>query len=417
VALRILPVLLLSAVAFAGDLLYLGLNARGHEEWYRVKDGAVVIRVPGGAYARRPYEGDGTTEKPRMVEVASFFMDKHEVTNAQFARFLNAVKETGRLVGAAPGVVRTADGWQAQEGYATRPVTAATGFGALAYAKWAGGYVPGPDEWMKAAGGVDGCLYPWGTAKPDATRANFARPAPKGTLPVGSFAAGASPYGCLDMAGNAYERVMLDGRGPVMIKGGSWLSPHPLNLRVLDLCMQPMPVAEKSVGFRCAMKDPEPERATRRKAKPATLRLAKTWDAALKEAREKKVPIFLSMQFDTCGQCDRIRAQLFKDPRFVAYCNAKMVVAIGHKPGHAGLDPHPEGKDEACPLHPGLECWEHEAVFNKAIHAVGRFQISPGNFVLGPDGAVLVKEHELPKWGGGVEVYLAAFQRARESVK
>jgi len=182
--------------------------------------------------------------------------------------------------------------------------------------------------------------------------------------------------------------------------------------------MQPMEVAEGSVGFRCAMRDPEPDRAPRVREAPATLRLALGWDEAVAEARERGAPIFLSLQFDTCGQCDRTRAQLFRDPRFVAYCNAHMVVAIGHKPGDAMGDPHPENADGTCPLYPGLECWHHEAIFNKALPVVDRFDVSPGNFVLAPDGkTILVRERELPKWGDPVNAYLEMFERARKAAK
>jgi len=419
--------LLLASLALAdpSGLLFLGVNADGAEEWYRVRDGATVVRVPGGDYLRRPYEGTIATAEGKPYPVASFFIDRCEVTNAQFARFLNAVADpTGLVHEDVPGLQRTAAGWLAAPGRERHPVTAATGAGALAFAEWVGGRIPSAPEWEKAAGGPEGRLYPWGDAPPDATRANFARPALRGPLPVGSFEAGRSPYGCLDMAGNVYERVLHQGR-PVMIKGGSWVTAHPLNLRVLDLCMQPMEVAERSVGFRCAMTDPDPDRAPRTAAPPATLKLAKSWDAAVAEARRRRVPLFLSLQFDTCGQCDRTRAQLFRDPRFVAYCNARLVVAIGHKPGHAGEDPHPPREDDSCPLYDGLECWEHEAIFNYALPVVGRFQVSPGNFVLQPDRcevdagrrAMLVQERELAKWGNDVEGYLAAFERARKLMR
>ena len=116
------------------------------------------------------------------------------------------------------------------------------------------------------------------------------------------------------MAGNVYERVVMPGRRqrdgsplPIMIKGGSWLSPHPLNLRVADMCVQPLEVAEHSVGFRCVMTDPHPERPTRTAEGPARLRLATDFDAAVAEAKRRRVPIFLSLLIDTCGQCDRTR--------------------------------------------------------------------------------------------------------------
>ena len=139
-------------------------------------------------------------------------------------------------------------------------------------------------------------------------------------------------------------------------------------------------------------------------------------DAAVAEAQKRGVPIFLSLQYDTCGQCDRTRAQLFRDPRFVAYCNERMVVVVGHKPGDAVDEPHLEIEDGSCSIYPGLKCYEHHAIFAKAIQVVGRFAVSPGNFVLASDGkTVLVRERELPKWGWAVEEYLAKFEEARKA--
>jgi len=426
---RAFALLLLSIPASWADdapLVYLHVNENGAEEWLRVKDGAIVIRVPKGDYLRRPYEGGPATEEPKPFAVGSFLVDKHEVTNARFARFLGeAGDDAAKLVRPGiPGILRAGGGWVAEAGLEQHPVTAATGHGAVAYAKWAGARIPTQPEWERAAGGAEGRLYPWGAAEPDATRANFGRPSPRGTLPVGSFAAGASPYGCLDMAGNAYDRV-LTGRGAVMIKGGSWLSPHPLNLRVLDLCMQSMDVADRSVGFRCAMDDPEPDRSPRAPTPSPALKLAKDFETAVKEARDRKVPVFLTLLLDTCGQCDRTREQLLRDPRFVAYCNERLVVILGHQPGDAVLDPHPAREDGSCTLYPGLTCDEHEAIFQKGLDVVGRFVVSPGNFVLHPGRirggagaeAVLVPERDLPKWGDAVDEYLAAFERARKAME
>jgi len=190
----LMTMLCLATLCGAEDLLYLGLNDKGAEEWYRARDGAVVVRVPGGKFARRRYEGRTAVEAPVPVDVGSFFIDKCEVTNAQFARFLLATARN------------PAGGFAPRPGTEQHPVTRLTGEEALAYAAWVGGYVPAAVEWEKAASGPEGLLYPWGEAEPDATLANFARPAARGLMPVGSCPLGASPYGCLDMAGNAYER-------------------------------------------------------------------------------------------------------------------------------------------------------------------------------------------------------------------
>ncbi|MCG3134105.1 MAG: Hercynine oxygenase [Planctomycetes bacterium] len=422
-------------------LVFVRVNEQGAEEWLRVRDGATVIRVPAGDYMKRPYEGTVASADPKPVPVGSYLVDKHEVTNAQFAAFLESRPESASAVRRdLPGLEQVPDPsgtptrdrpmvWRATPGLERHPVTSVSAHGMLAYATWAGARLPSQIEWEKAAGGAEGKLYPWGDDAPTASHANFGSPAPRGAEPVGSRPAGASPFGCLDMAGNAYERVMVPGRDgqlrPVMIKGGSWLSPHPLNLRVLDLCMQPMEAAERSVGFRCAMDDPEPTRAPRKADTPKRLRLARNFDAAVKEAAERKVPLFLSLLHDTCGQCDRTRAQLFTDPRFVAYCNDRMVVVVGQVPGDALGEPHPPSPGAgACPLLPGLTCAEHEDLYARGLAVVGTFQVSPGNFVLDPRrtatgagaAAVLVPEPKLPKWGDAVDAYLAAFESAAKAM-
>jgi hypothetical protein len=242
--------------------------------------------------------------------------------------------------------------------------------------------------------------------------------------PVRSYPAGVSPVGAFDMAGNVYERVYGDGRGgglPTMIRGGSWASPHPLNLRTFDLCMQSMDVADRTVGFRCVVRA-GPGLPT---APPEVLRLAHSWSDALEEARERNVPILLSLQFDTCGQCDRTKVGLFQDPDFIRCCNEKCVVAVGQSPGDSQGDPHPCGLDGRCSVFPQITCAEHVALFDEGLKRVGAFVVSPGNFLLDPrvpdsegDTArrILVGERELPKWGGGAAIYIEKIEEAQRAL-
>lgn len=136
-------------------------------------------------------------EMPQQkIYLSSFYIDKYEVSNRQFERF---VKVTGYKVEGE---------WRMITGRENHPAVAVTWNDARAYARWAGKRLPTEIEWEKAARCSLGNTYPWGSFDAPA-RANYrysARDTGLGrTAPVDSFNAGVSAYGAYNMAGNAME--------------------------------------------------------------------------------------------------------------------------------------------------------------------------------------------------------------------
>ena len=202
------------------------------------RDGGVLLLVPSGPFWMGSDE-DRADERPRhRVDLPDFYIGRTEVTNRQFARF---VRETG---------YRARGNWEdyARPGREEHPVVSVTRDDARAWCAWAGLRLPTEAEWEKAARGVDGRLWPWGSLwdanlcnnvllrDPACLRLMAPLRARRGTLPVGSLPAGASPCGALDMAGNAWE--WCDGTygpypgnrepdpdyaaGLAVARGGSW---------------------------------------------------------------------------------------------------------------------------------------------------------------------------------------------------
>ncbi len=236
--------------------------------WVSAKDGAERVYVPAGVFWMGASEDDADAsqdEKPqRAVYLDAFWIDRTEVTNAMYQR---CVQEGGcRLPEQQSSKTRQA--YFDSPAFDDYPVIFVSWQDAQDYCVWAGRRLPTEAEWEKAARGSDGRSYPWGSQAPDSGLANFNQQVGD-TTPVGSYPAGASPYGALDMAGNVAEWVsdwyaagyyavssVINPLGPDsgefrVLRGGSWLSARRAIRAVFRLWNYPQTPAEGS-GFRCA---------------------------------------------------------------------------------------------------------------------------------------------------------------------
>lgn len=223
----------------------------------RGKDNAEMVYIPAALFAMGDTHGDGHPDElpSHIVTVETFWLDRTEVTNAQFARFVTAGN--------------TAQGYwdMYARGKDQHPVVNVTWHDAVAYCRWAGKRLPTEAEWEYAARGSDGRKYPWGNTWEDSRARFYGNRGSETTAPVGSYPTGASPFGVMDLAGNVWEwvssqyepypYVATDGRenlsapGRRVFRGGSWSS-VPRTQPATYRGSFHSGYASDGLGFRCA---------------------------------------------------------------------------------------------------------------------------------------------------------------------
>lgn len=242
-------------------------------------DNVEEILIPAGAFQmgcdpNNPAENGcsepwQTDEQPlHMVYLDAYYIDKYEVTNVRY----KACVDGGGCTAPQRSDSYSRPFYYGNDTYANYPVIHVTWHQAHTFCSWAGKRLPTEAEWEKAARGPnDTRKYPWGNEEPSCSFVNY-----RGQLgdcisdtdQIGSYPAGASPYGVMDMAGNVWEwvndwydedyySVSTDSnpRGPAVgtrrvMRGGSWIF---LDIQVRSAGRGNVipPFWDYDLGFRC----------------------------------------------------------------------------------------------------------------------------------------------------------------------
>jgi len=265
-------------------------NGSEFEELVQVLERCMVV-IPAGEFTMGDDSGPVDARPQRRVALDAFAMDRYEVTNLQYQRFIQVTHTEPP---------RYWDGMQYPDGQADFPVVGVGWSQADTYCRWAGKRLPSEAEWEKACRGTDGRIYPWG-GQWNPEKANVGLSGTQlwpesledgwkllltppgagkpGLKPVGSYPAGASFYEVLDLSGNASEWVVdwynwdgyanLPDHNPIglgppwnrVLRGSSWFVQRgqESGTEKMSRCAtrnSSHTFSDPRVGFRCARSIP-----------------------------------------------------------------------------------------------------------------------------------------------------------------
>lgn len=187
-------------VGLSPDPVRVGHNDMPSVRWRLPNgDSVAMVWIPPGSFWMGSDILDGASKPRHRRSLArGFYAAKYPVTFEQFAAFVKATRYDAEGAWRNPGFSQAAE----------HPVVCVNWHDANEYCEWAGLRLLSEEEWEYAARGTDGREYPWGTSEPDDKylwwSGNHIRTS---TCPVTRYPAGMSPFGVLDMVGNAAEWV------------------------------------------------------------------------------------------------------------------------------------------------------------------------------------------------------------------
>ena len=242
------------------------------------KSGAEMVLIPSGKFWMGSNVGEQDERPLHLVELSAFYMDKFEVTNAQYLKCF--------YEGACDKPSNTIYFLDSTSKYADYPVVYVMWQDAVDFCEWRGARLPTEAEWEKAARGDSRFDYPWGDEKLDGRKLNFCDMNCTNSwnsktindkyaeiAPVGNYESGKTDSGIYDLAGNVWEWVadwyaadyyaiydaspFPNPTGPEsglfrVLRGGSWYNAERDILVYKRYQLNFQDSGNNQVGFRCA---------------------------------------------------------------------------------------------------------------------------------------------------------------------